>query len=462
MNEIAPIRPEAFRWRQYQKEAIDDRKRIRLKFWCRQSGKDECTAFQQVLNGLQVRGDRNIVSLTQRQADLTHEKCARHARAMAKVMCPEASEDFDANIGGKSFTFTRRILTLPTGVRIKSLPGRDPDALVGDSAHLVLTEFALFPNGGYEHWRRLTPMALNNGFDVDVMTTPRGRDTKAYELRQNPKGRYSVSTVDIRRAVADGLILRDEEGKPCSIEAFKEIYNDAVGWETEYEVRECEDIDALIGWADIEASYEPYEFLKIDCADDRGYDVRTQNLFAMRLGKLPGRLTAGWDVARKKHLSVLWVNEQVGSRHFLRMLVIMRRCTFAYQCEGLIGQMLDTLPGLCGCGDSTGLGMDSNERLERKYGPRWRGVNFAGGRKLGLASRLVTAFQGRNQVLPKGAEAAAYDIHSLQKQMVGDKTIIHETSNPLEPDSHCDMAFAAALAHEAAAMEWAEGALWVA
>lgn len=456
-QEVRQTQPVAFNWRAYQKEAIDIPKRVRLKFWCRQSGKDEETAFEQVLRPLQgARGDRSIVSLTQRQADLTFEKTARHARAISRVMCPETSEDFPARIGGKTFKFTARVLTLPTGQRIKSLPGRDPDALVGDACHLVLTEFALFPRGGYEHWRRLTPMALSNGFDVDVITTPRGKDTKAYELRQNKKGRYWVSVVNIHRAVADGLVLRDENGDPCTIDQFREIYADPIGWQTEYDVEESDALAALIALADIEACCEPYEFTLLDLADSRGYDRQTENVFALRLAGLPGRLTVGWDVARRKDLSVLWFNEDVGGRQFLRLLIIMRRCRFDFQREGVIEQAMDTLPNLCGAGDETGLGMESNERLRLKYGEfRWRPVNFASS-KLALASRLQTYWQERRQIIPVSADQVQMDVHGLQKERRGDRLLVHETANTLEPDSHCDMAWANALALDAASVQFAQ------
>lgn len=49
------------------------------------------------------------------------------------------------------FTYTSRELRLPGGGRIVSMPGRDPDALAGFTGNVVLTEFGLFPGGGYRH-----------------------------------------------------------------------------------------------------------------------------------------------------------------------------------------------------------------------------------------------------------------------------------------------------------------------
>jgi len=449
--------PVAIPLRGYQRESIEDRKHVQVEKWCRQSGKDFTTSLKAVLRGLDKRhrGDWLIGSLTQRQADLTHEKAAMHARAITEVMCPESEEEFEANIGGKYFRFVARTIVLPNGRKIISLPGRDPDSWAGYTANIIITEFALFPGGGEKHWRTMTPIAFTNGLDVYAISTPRSKDTRFYKLCQNKKGRYSVRVVDIHRAVRDGLILRDEDGEPCGVEEFKEIYDDPVGWEREYLVRETDDLDALIRWPDVEAAYEAYDIALLDLKDDRGYDSKTENVFAARLLSCTGRLTCGWDVARRRDLSTFWINEQVGKRQWLRALVIMRRCSFQFQREGMIEQAMDTLRGMVGCGDSTGLGIESNERLEKKYGLRWRGVTFTGGSKLALASRLQTTYQDGGQAIPQSAEIVAYDLHALQKETRGDKILIHEMQNALEPDSHCDIAYANALALEAAQLQFA-------
>lgn len=448
--------PTVLTWRPYQKACIDDRKHVQADFWCRQSGKDFTAAFKAVVRGLEDPHDRLIVSVTQRQADLTFDKVATHARAVSGILCPEEHTEFLAQVGGRPITFTRRQVTLPSGARIISLPGRDPDSLAGYTAHVILTEYALFPDGGHKHWRYVAPVALTNGLDVWVITTPRTKDTKAYDLRRNERGRYSVRVVDVHRAVADGLVLRDEDGTPCSVETFQEIYADPVGWQTEYLVQECDDLDALLSWADIEAAQEDYDCPVLDLRDDTGYDPRARNVFA-ELDVDPRDLTAGWDVARRRHLSALWINGRAPGtdRQTLRCLVLMRRCSFPFQ-RAIVAQALDTHRTLRGAGDATGLGMESNEALHAAYGERWRAVQFTAPQKIALASRLQSTFQARQQVIPRSAEAVAYDLHALQKEVRGDRTLIHETQNALESDSHCDIAYALALALEAASVDVAE------
>lgn len=92
-----------------------------------------------------------------------------------------------------------------------------------------------------------------------MISTPRGRDSKFYELVSDP-GTYSVHRCTIEDAVAEGYVLRDQQGEPTDLETFKSLYNDEAGWRP--------------GW------------------------------FRERLGgDGKGRLETGWDVARRGDLS---------------------------------------------------------------------------------------------------------------------------------------------------------------
>jgi phage FluMu gp28-like protein len=110
-----------------------------------------------------------------------------------------------------AFVCKARELILPNGARVVSLPGRDPDTLAGLTGNVIFTEFGLFPGGGYDHWRVVFPLATR-GFKVIVISTPRGKNTKFFELWSD-KETYSVHTCDIYQSVEqDGFVLRDNKG----------------------------------------------------------------------------------------------------------------------------------------------------------------------------------------------------------------------------------------------------------
>jgi hypothetical protein len=116
---------------------------------------------------------------------------------------------------------------------------------------------------------------------------------------------------------------------------------------------------------------------------------------------------------------------------------------------------MDSQPGRSvGCGDSTGLGMDSNETLEHKYRDRWEGVNFGGSRKKELASGLATCFSDHDQTVPAmdgPYKFVATDLYAIQKDDTGGQLVLDETENQLLPESHCDIAYAISLARKAKA-----------
>ncbi len=98
----------------------------------------------------------------------------------------------------------------------------------------------------------------------------------------------------------------------------------------------------------------------------------------------------------------------------------MQDCQFALQREVVMAAM-DAKPGAVGCGDSTGLGMDSNETLTTKYGERWEGVNFAGTRKGELGSGLATAFRDQAQTLPPLDGAQVHRHRPVRRAEAGER-----------------------------------------
>jgi len=112
-----------------------------------------------------------------------------------------------------------------------------------------------------------------------------------------------------------------------------------------------------------------------------------------------------------------------------------------------------------GCGDATGLGMESNEVMRDHFGERWEPVDFAGRRKSDLGSTLATMFTDGDQAIPPldGAyKFIATDIYAIQREETGagnDRRLkLMESENPLLSESHCDIAYSGALALRASSL----------
>ena len=436
-----------------QRRLFADTSRVIVVNWHRQRGKDFCAAAKAVDHAMRTGQDWYIVSITQRQADATFDK----ARQVAKAFCQTAKAvaaltmesrdyaEYDREID-QEFRCTARTLHLPGGGSVTALPGRDPDTLAGLTGNVIFTEFGLFPKGGYDHWRVVFPLSTR-GYQVIVISTPRGKNTKFYELFSQPET-YSIHFQDIIKSVAEDLILRDNNGNPTDVETFKRLYNDASGWQREYMCEFTGDQEALVKWSQLAAAAMsaedlPFELLRIN--DDNGWNAGFWN----DLRTEAGRPEAGWDVARHADLAVFWVNVRHSDKfRHLRKLVICQRTSFALQ-RTIIRSLMDACPNAVGCGDSTGLGMDSNETLAGLYGSRWQPVTFTQKSKREMGSGLMTAFDDGSQGIPSidGANKfIATDIYAVQKEGGKDTLKLYETPNPLEENSHCDIAWASALA----------------
>ena len=178
----------------YQQAFFADDARVQVAIWCRQAGKDFTTACKAVRHAMLTGEAWYIVSLTQRQADATFAKCKMVAEGFRQLLKlqgeivatdGDAYLDWDASIE-ESFRCVARTLHLPGGGSVTSLPGRNPDMLAGLTGNVIFTEFGLFPNGGYDHWRVVFPLSTR-GFRVIVISTPRGKNTKLFELFSDPE-----------------------------------------------------------------------------------------------------------------------------------------------------------------------------------------------------------------------------------------------------------------------------------
>ena len=456
-----------------------DDARVIVVIWHRQKGKDFTAAAKAVASAMETGQDWYIVSLTQRQADATFDKAKKvfkAYKAMLKIVGeatlgdgPEYLE-YDKWID-HHFKMQSRILTLPNGAHVISLPGRDPDTLAGLTGNVIFTEFGLFPGGGYEHWRVVFPLSTR-GFQVVVISTPRGKNTKFFELAHDTET-YSVHFCDIIHSVAhDGFVLRDNKGNLCTIAQFQKLYGDPIGWEREYLCKFTGDMQALITWAQLidaalKGNQMPFDYLRVNTDGGSEADYFRQRLAT---NPTPGRLAVGWDVARTGHLSSLWINRDLGDRtSSLRFLILMHGVSFEAQ-RRIVTAAMDArgFGSGVGAGDATGLGMESNEYLHNRYGDNWEAVNF-GSKKSELGSTALAAFRDGTQLLPTmdGPHKFIHtDLYAIQRisgtsageasgvQLKEDKLKLSEGENPLLPESHCDIAYSGFLALRAAGKNW--------
>lgn len=466
-----------------QREVFEDQARVIAVNFHRQKGKDFVASAKAVDEAIETGQNWFIIAMTQAQADETFlkaKKCVDALKGLLKKKfgsdrVTEEHEDFkdyDREID-HAFEARAHTLVMPNGARVVSLPGRNPDALAGRTGNQIWTEFGLWAKGGYEHWSTLFPIITRGAFKLMLISTPRGRNTKFYEVMSNEDGLYSTHTCDIYKSVfEEGYQLYDAKGQPfpqrnrveqeLAIATFRKMYHDEAKWPREYECQFTGDLSALINWAMIERAAAmgiglPFDFIRIDGERPLG-DVFLHLRNEINAG---ARCEIGWDVARKKtgDISSVVLNLARANRpKHLRFNVMMKDSPFEFM-RSVARGFMDLQRFSVGHGDATGLGMESNEVLERIYRvgageSRWTPFTFTATGKREIASALFTAFSDGTQTLPPlngPAKYVATDVYAIQKDDSGSALLLDEGVNPLLPDSHCDVAYSVGLCRVAGA-----------
>ncbi len=403
----------------YQRKWLADRARFKIGMFARQTGKtftmtleitDDC--FAAVAAGKRARWV--ILSRGERQAKEAMEDGIKRHCAAYQMGFNVTDHEFRGDGG----TYRAMEVELPGGTRITSLPA-NPDTARGFSANVYLDEFA-FHADSKKIWSALFPV-ISNGFKLRVTSTPNGKGNKFYELMTGKDERWSRHTVDIYRAVADGL--------PRDIEELREALNDADAWAQEYELK----------WLD-----EASSWLSFDLINGVEHDAA-----GGREGYQGGDVYLGIDIGRRKDLFVIWAIERVGDVFWTREIFAEQRLSFAAQDEALDDFMrFYRVRGVRM--DQTGMGEKPVEDAQRRYGEgRVQGVLFTGAAKQHLATIGKQAFEDRTLRIPLADRELRADLHKLRKVSSPTGAVRFEAER--DSDGHADRAWACFLALDAAA-----------
>jgi phage FluMu gp28-like protein len=153
----------------------------------------------------------------------------------------------------------------------------------------------------------------------------------------------------------------------------------------------------------------------------------------------------GFDVAASGQgdLAVFYIDEVKGSDLLLRALLSARTEDWNFL-KTVLFFLLQRLPTLEGAGDETGLGRQICWEAASHYS-RFIKVNFAS-KKHDLGFSLMNQLSVAQKRFPRSQQDIASDYFALRKLYTGTRWVFTETSNLQNPVSHCDIAWAGALA----------------
>ncbi len=388
----------------YQRRWIEDRSRFKIALKARQVGFSFCLALEGALEALSSKNNIIFLSASERQSKELLRKVYLHLRAFAHLsggaLKPDASGSGECR--------------LPNGSRILSLPA-NPRTIRGFTGHVFLDEFA-----HHEHpeaiYRAIMPTITRGNYLLRIVSTPAGDCGPFWELWSGDN-KFSKHKVDIYRAMAEGFRIDLEELRAnMDTETFAQ----------EYEGQFLSEHGA----------YFSLELIR-SCVIS-GPEAAKLGVETPREG---GEYYFGVDVGRRHDLTVIYILEKLGDVCYTQKIEALKGASFAIQAQ-LLEELINTFRPRRVCIDSTGLGMQLAEDLNRVYAAV-EPIHFTAAIKETLAVTAKIAFEQRKVRIPDDRKLTA-DIRSIRKHITAAGNIRFDVSQ--ESSAHADYFWALALA----------------
>ena len=383
-----------------------------------------------------VKGD--VPSVWFSSADLTAAKeyidyCVQWARALNIAAQDLGEEVIDEKKGVKAYT-----LEFSNGTKIHALSS-NPSQFRSKGGKVVLDEYA-FHERDKELWAAARP-CITWGFPLRILSTHNGKSCQYFKFVDSCKKgklKWALHSTDIFLAVKEGLAdkiqkrtLTGEERKQW-IQDEHDNCGDENAWQQEYCCNAIDESTAFLTYDMIERCERDDIFLPLD--------------------EIVNPLYIGMDIARRKHLSVIWGVETFGGVKWTRFVHTMANTKFAKQRETLYG-FLEHPKFRRACIDSTGLGMQLSEEAQDKFGKfRVEQVSFTNSVKEDIAHKLYIAVEDVSFLIPSQFDIRE-SFHSVRKITTSSGNVRLDADEDKKSGSHADEFWAAALANHAVSEE---------
>ena len=450
----------------YQQERINDDTRLVLVEKSIRIGMTYAMAFRAVIRRVEGHGDCLVTSVSLPAAKEFIEQCRKFCEifklAASTLQIEEVSWGDALNEQGFCITFPDAKDPSKPGCRIFAFSS-NPKAIRSFGGEVMVDEIAF-----HEHPRDMIKAAGGRamwGYPVTIWSSHNGADSEwnrllTEERAKGTKSRWKIVTITLPDAIDQGLLdkINAVSGQQTTREEFVAQTREICGGEEGY-AEEClcqprRAGDPAIKWNYIQEARKDYALLRFELSgDDEARATEISDAIVAELGSM--NVTIGYDVARTGHLSVVTLNHRKGAVQRLVGLVKIHKCKFGIQ-RGIIERVMDAIPSSVGCGDKTGIGMQTCEELEERFGnARFKGINF-GTLKPELGTNLTKVFESATQEIPAGTdnEDIVFDLAGIKRATLpSGRVTFTETQNPVEKRSHCDIAWSLALANMAAKEE---------
>lgn len=436
----------------YQQRWLKDDSRIKIWEKSRRIGATYVQAYEDVrdcaANKVPAVWFSSADETAAREYILYCEKWAKALNIAAKAL-GEIIIDSDKDIKAFSIQFSN-------GTRINALSS-NPTQFRSKGGKVVLDEYA-FHKDQDAMWKAARP-AITWGFPLRILSTYNGKGNKYFKFVDDVKKGllgWSLHSTPISLAVEEGLADKisgrtlSQEERQAWLDEERDNVGDEETWLQEYMCQPVDEATAFLSY-DLIHSCE-HEVFGID--DESGthkgkvWKITTLTKPGYSIENFEGDLFIGYDVGRKKDLSVLWLARRNGRLLETLRVITMEKTPFKKQKETLY-RYLNLSNMRRACIDATGLGMQLAEDAQDDFGSsRVEPVTFTSTVKSTLMHTLLEWMEDSAVTIPSDKTMRS-DFHSFRKitTVAGNIRFDVEKSNT---DGHGDRGIACALTIHAA------------
>jgi phage FluMu gp28-like protein len=400
--EVVGTRQPALPLLPYQRRWVRDGSLLKIVVKGRQIGFSFAATLRAVLECVGRRTTWVFLSKGERQSRLLMERVHEHIQACGIAAQAQESSFFEG-------TLTRQLeARFANGSVIYGLPA-NPDTARGYSGNVTLDEFA-FHLDADRIYAALYP-SITRGYSLEVISTPNGQRGKFFELAK--EAGLTETPAAGSRLAADGSPLPVVgKSQPATGPRWSGHWCDI------YEaVRQGLGIDIELLRAGVDEETWRQEF----CCEflSSGSQWIPHGLFERCVSPeastefTPGAnaIYAGWDIARKRDLSVIWLSELVGDVTWTRGVIEMRDLPTPDQVQR--ARVLLPLVRRMEI-DQGGMGLAIAETLAREFPDKVEGIDFTAAKKETLAVTAKRRMEQAQVRLPD-SDAVRESFRSVKK-----------------------------------------------
>ncbi len=315
------------------------------------------------------------------------------------------------------------------------------------------------------------------GYDLAMWGSHKGNTSLFWQKAQLARkglGGWSHHLITIEDAVREGLVekINQTRGTNFTREGFLADCRNRAGSEATYqEAYMCNpqgSVSPMNPWWQIDQCQADYDIERVDLeaaqieelfgrpsSDRAAMAVRSERIGAFIAASFPKLLAArkrhqlGYDVAASGEgdLACLYIDSIDQQVPWLRGLLTWRTEDWSFH-DAVTQYFMRRLTSVKGAGDETGLGRQTCWQLATDFPQQFTPVNFSS-EKHDMFASTMTRIAGAEKRFPRNQDDVAQDFFAFQKILVNKKWTFVAGKNPLNPNSHGDIATAGTLADRA-------------